>query len=374
MARPRKYNVSIAGLSCYTDARTKKVYWRYKHPVTGKFHGLGTDEAAAKVIAVEANSRLAENQMANMLRAREQIAKSSGKSVTTKSWVEEYSKILVRKVAAGEIKPATAAGRESALRSLVTQCGIRPLNEVGTRDIAVIIDEYVTRGVPRMAQLCRSVLIDVFREAQHAGEVPPGYNPAMATKNPKARVNRQRLSLEEWHVIYAEAEKMQPWVSRAMLLALVTGQRVGDISEMKFSDIWDDALHVVQEKTGSKVAIPLSLRCDAIGMSLREVIAICRDSILSPWILHQRHSQGNCKPGEKLKKHSITITFSRARDKSELSWSSGTPPSFHEQRSLSERLYRDQGIDTQTLLGHKSRSMTDKYNDDRGKEWKVVAV
>ncbi|WP_346775673.1 hypothetical protein [Erwinia sp. JH02] len=109
-------------------------------------------------------------------------------------------------------------------------------------------------------------------------------------------------------------------------------------------------------------------------MSLREVIAICRDSILSPWILHQRHSQGNCKPGEKLKKHSITITFSRARDKSELSWSSGTPPSFNEQRSLSERLYRDQGIDTQTLLGHKSRSMTDKYNDDRGKEWTVVAV
>lgn len=50
------------------------------------------------------------------------------------------------------------------------------------------------------------------------------------------------------------------------------------------------------------------------------------------------------------------------------------PPRFHEQRSLSERLYRDQGIDTQTLLGHKSRSMTDKDNDDRGKEWKVMAV
>ena len=30
----------------------------------------------------------------------------------------------------------------------------------------------------------RSVLIDVFKEAQHASEVPTGYNPALATKQP----------------------------------------------------------------------------------------------------------------------------------------------------------------------------------------------
>jgi integrase len=35
-----------------------------------------------------------------------------------------------------------------------------------------------------------------------------------------------------------------------MLLALVTGQRLGDICNMKFSDIWDDMLHIEQEKTG----------------------------------------------------------------------------------------------------------------------------
>lgn len=33
-----------------------------------------------------------------------------------------------------------------------------------------------------MAQVVRTTLIDVFKEAQHAGEVPPGYNPAEATK------------------------------------------------------------------------------------------------------------------------------------------------------------------------------------------------
>lgn len=45
---------------------------------------------------------------------------------------------------------------------------------------------------------------------------------------------------------------------------------------------------------------------------------------------------------------------------------------FHEQRSLSERLYRKQGIDTQALLGHTTRLQTDRYNNTRGKEWVTI--
>lgn len=55
----------------------------------------------------------------------------------------------------------------------------------------------------------------------------------------------------------------------------------------------------------------------------------------------------------------------------------GLPPCLHECRSLAERLYRKQGIDTRTLLGHKRQSMTDTYNDDRGLsdgEWKTLEV
>ena len=55
----------------------------------------------------------------------------------------------------------------------------------------------------------------------------------------------------------------------------------------------------------------------------------------------------------------------------------GDPPSLHECRSLAERLYRQQGINTQTLLGHKHQRMTDLYNDDRGLEagvWKTLEI
>lgn len=53
------------------------------------------------------------------------------------------------------------------------------ISSVDVRDIAEMLEEYISKGQPRMAQVMHSVLIDVFKEAQHFGEVPPGYNPAL---------------------------------------------------------------------------------------------------------------------------------------------------------------------------------------------------
>lgn len=122
-----------------------------------------------------------------------------------------------------------------------------------------------------------------FEEARHAGRVPPGYNPAQATKQPRNRIKRERLSPEEWQAIFSQAEQHPHYLRCGMLLAVVTGQRPGDIFDMKFSDIWDDMIHIEQEKTGVKLAIPLSLRCQTIGMSSREVIAFCRDRVVSKY-------------------------------------------------------------------------------------------
>lgn len=67
------------------------------------------------------------------------------------------------------------------------------------------------------------------------------------------------------------------------------------------------------------------------------------------------------------------MNFSKARDLAGIDWGDGTPATFHEQRSLAERLYKTQGINTKELLGHKSQTQTDRYHDDRGKDWiKIV--
>ncbi len=126
-----------------------------------------------------------------------------------------------------------------------------------------------------------------------------GFNPAQATKQPRNRVNRQRLSLPEWQAIFDSVSRRQPYLKCGMLLALVTGQRLGDICNLKFSDIWDDMLHITQEKTGSKLAIPLNLKCDALNITLREVISQCRDAVVSKYLVHYRHTTSQANRGDR---------------------------------------------------------------------------
>lgn len=156
--------------------------------------------------------------------------------------------------------------------------------------------------------------------------------------------------------------------------ALVTGQRLGDISNMKFNDIWDDHFHVVQEKTESKLAIQLSLRLNAIDWNLRDVVARCRDYAVSPYLIHFFRATSMAERGAQVKSNTITMNFSKARDKAEINWGDGTPATFHEQRSLAERLYEAQSIDTQKLLEHKPPNQTARYHDDRGKDWAKINV
>lgn len=373
-ARPRKNNVSVPNLYPLYSRKVNKVYWRYKHPITGKFHALGTDEAEAIAIATEANTRLAEQRSRQIMAISDKIATSKGKAITTNTWLDRYWNIQGERLDSGDIKLNTYKQKAKPVALLRERVGMKLISSVDVRDIAEILEAYISDGQPRMAQVIRSVLIDVFKEAQHYGEVPPGYNPALATKQPRRRITRQRLNLEEWQKIFDIADANHKYMGNAMLLALVTGQRLGDISNMKFSDIWDDHLHILQEKTGSKIAIPLALRLNAINWSLREVVARCRDYAVSPYLVHFFHATSQAERGAQVKSNTLTMNFSKARDKAKIDWGDGTPATFHEQRSLAERLYETQGVDTQKLLGHKSPNQTARYHDDRGKGWKKIEL
>lgn len=373
-ARPRSHKISIPNLYCKLDKRTGRIYWQYKHPISGRFHSLGTDEAEAKQVATEANTIIAEQRTRQILSVNERLSRMKGKrsDITVSAWLDKYESVQEERLLHNELKPNSYRQKAKPVRLFREHCGMQYLKEITALDIAEITDAVKSEGHNRMAQIVRMVIIDIFKEAQHAGHVPPGYNPALATKQPRNKITRQRLSLEEWKTIYEYAENQQPYLQCGMLLAIVTGQRIGDICNMKFSDIWDDMLHIVQEKTGTRLAIPLSLRNEVLDISLRDVVSKCRDAVVSKYLVHFRHTTSQANRGDQVSTKTLTSTFKKARDKSCLEWDEGTAPTFHEQRSLSERLYREQGIDTQKLLGHKSKKMTDKYNDDRGKDWLVA--
>ncbi|RJF57272.1 hypothetical protein D4100_00235 [Serratia inhibens] len=81
------------------------------------------------------------------------------------------------------------------------------------------------------------------------------------------------------------------------------------------------------------------------------------------------------KPGQSVDTSSLSRSFLETRQAAGVNPpKNGTAPSFHEQRSLAERLYSAQEIDTQTLLGHKTQEMTDRYHDDIGADWTTLVV
>ncbi|WP_276508254.1 tyrosine-type recombinase/integrase [Yersinia kristensenii] len=86
------------------------------------------------------------------------------------------------------------------------------------------------------------------------------------------------------------------------------------------------------------------------------------------------HNSSYSRRGTQVKPNTMSYSFKKMRDLSGLKWENGTPPSFHEIRSLAARLYKAQNMNAKDILGHKSQSQTDRYIDTRGKEWTIVTA
>ena len=197
----------------------------------------------------------------------------------------------------------------------------------------------------------------IFNSALENGWIDT--NPANAVRTIRAPTLRERLTLDMWRKIYLRAYDANTWGRRLLLLALVTGQRRGDLAKMRFKDVYGGYLHVVQAKTGAKVALPLSLCLPQIATTLEFAIAECVDYSINPDYLLRKTT------GEALSESSLSYKFECMRN-AEFPEMAGviTAPSLHECRSLSARLY-DGIVDTQKLLGHSSATMTAVYHKPR---------
>lgn len=362
------------------DKRTGRYYAQYKDIRSGRFYGLGAGDSLdcegirkAKQRATHLNT-LITNQIADAKTHSILDNRPARSLITVSGWLIKYMRIQKERLSDGEIKPATLRSRKSMIKKVDACIGSTPLTAVTVKQIKDdLIDVYKDQGMARTAKGVRSVLIDIFNEAMQAGEVPEGFNPAKATKSPWVKVQRARLTLDAFNMILKAAEThCDPWIVNAMLLALVTGQRREDIGRMMFSQINGEFLEVIQEKGGSCIKIPLSLTMDVIGCSVGEILKRCRDRVISRYVIHHTVPRSYSKRGDAVHIDSISRGFSRARGKTDLEWPGFTPPTFHEMRSLAEREYRKQGIDTQALLGHKEAKTTDLYHDARGHDWVVV--
>lgn len=349
-------------------------YW-FKHPVTKKTYGLGSDfkSAAAKVRAVNA-------ELDRRKGDADLMARIDAQGTTVVQWCDTFEDEYK---AGADRKPSTLNTVHHQLNAIRNApFAGKNIADVRTVDISDWIKK-MAKAHPTMASLVRTRAMAVFRSAEANGLIEVGKNPVAPTDKPKIIVSRARMTLDDFMAIIGkvrEADGMR-WMENAMLLALVSGQRREDLVKMQFSQVRDGFLWIVQSKgkTGheSKLRIPTAVLLPQIGMTLDDVFKQCRDAIVSKHVIHHTRHIARSKPGESLTTETLTNVFAQYRDLAEIEPPEGkTPVTFHEIRSLSARLYAEAYDEdfAQALLGHKSGRMTALYRDSRGQEWTEVKL
>ena len=369
MNRPRKSNRKH--WPDYLNARKKPggLYYSWKHPHTGKEYGLGYSFQTAAAEAREANLRI--------LSTKEPRATLSDRienkdQQTMSAWLDIFAAKLAKrksKKRGGGLRAESTMAIDARMIAVFRDWFKDALiAKIETKDCAALLQSYRDKGHDRQAVNVRSYLVDCFNEAEASGWIPRGTNPAEILKADAPDTKRNRLTIEHFKKII---EASEGWPRIAFILALITGQRVSDIANMKYDDVRGGFIYVQQIKTGDRIKIPLEL--ELIGYSLRSIIKESRKIVGAKTIVHQDKKTARSQPGEAIESASISRKFTELVREHLPKFKQGTPPTFHEIRALSKSLHMAHGIDTLALLGHDDESSARAYSDPR-QGWVEVKI
>lgn len=178
----------------------------------------------------------------------------------------------------------------------------------------------------------------IFNRAREWG-FAQGANPCEGVRRHREEARSRYVTNEEYLSVWKCADDA---TKDAMDIALLTGQREGDVLRLKESDIRGGILYIRQSKTKMPLRIPV------LGM-LEEVVAriLARPGRRAPTLI--QNSKGESVTGDALRNR-----FRLARDKV------GVHFQFRDLRAKAatdlESLEH-----AQKLLGHKTRNMTEDY-------------
>ncbi|SDS18841.1 Bacteriophage lambda integrase, N-terminal domain [Halopseudomonas xinjiangensis] len=348
---PRPRNSKNKGLppNLYADAR--RGTYRYRRPDDGSWHSMGSNKADAIAAARQLNSLL----MAGV----DLVQRVMGsEKVLVRDFIAQFERdVLPHR----ELAKATLALYAVRFRQIIAAMGAQPIDEVTIRMIAALLDPLS----PRASNQCRALLIDLFNHACAKGLCPD--NPAASTLPRIEKKARKRHTVEG---IRAIREAAPLWLQNAIDLALITAQRRSDVLTMKFEDVQDGYLYVVQQKT-AKASDAAWIRFQ-VTPQLQTVIDRCRDNVLSPFLVHRQpermkqKQQQNKVHWTKIEERYLTRAFKAAREAAGCykDWTDEEQPGFHEIRALSLHLYKKAGKDGQRIAGHASEDMTRNYQRD----------
>lgn len=352
MARPRtKRNKDLPPNLYRSGINT----WRYRHPLTGKYHGMGADKAKAINAARKLNDILSP--------ATDLISVVMGE-VTFGEFSQKFLAEKHRK----DGRPLAENTLRTYTHSL-KQCA--EWENMPLSSITLFMINKLLESVPTSTSIeTRSLLIQIFDLAISKGIVVD--NPAAQT------IKRYRVKQRKRHTLMgltAIRNVSPPWLKNAIDLAMLTTQRRIDIINMRWTDIKNGFLHVAQEKTTDDPEDDFELLEGAgyvrikINDELQRVLDRCKDQVLSPYIIH-RVPKGKTKNRGQTKEHwtQIEAQYVSREFLKAIKLANAYPelkgrqlPSFHEIRALSIHLHKKAGKSAQTLAGHATEKMTEFY-------------
>lgn len=352
MARPRtKRNKDLPPNLYRSGSNT----WRYRHPLTGKYHGMGAD----KVKAINAARKL--NDL--LIPATDLVSVVMGE-VTFGEFSQKFLAEKHRK----DGRPL-AENTLRTYRHSLNRCA--EWENLALSSITLFMVNRLLESVPASTSIeTRSLLIQIFDLAISKGILLD--NPAAQT------IKRYRVKQRKRHTLggLTAIRNVSPqWLKNAIDLAMLTTQRRIDIIHMRWTDIKDGFLHVAQEKTTDDPEDDFELLEGAgyvrikINDELQRVLDRCKDQVLSPYIIH-RVPKGKTKNRSQTKEHWTQIEaqyvsreFLKASKVANAypELNGRQLPSFHEIRALSIHLHKKAGKSAQTLAGHATEKMTEFY-------------
>lgn len=348
MMSPRPRNKANRGLpqNLYFDQR--RGTYRYRRPSDGKWFPFGSDRVKAVNAAKQLNLEF--------MKGGDLVASVHGaESDLFTDFLDHYEREILppRELAKGTLDLYSVR-----FRQFRKEFAGKAVDQLTIRSIAAFLDGLT----PRASNQARALLIDIFNHAAAKGLCPD--NPAASTI---AKIEKKKTRRHTVDGLRAIRELSPSWLQNAIDLALITAQRRTDILSMRFDDIRDGFLYVVQKKT-SKASDTAWIRF-RVTPQLQEVISNCRDNIASPYLIHrkpERLKQRQAQTKEhwtKIEERYLTRAFKEARDAAGCyeAWPEDERPGFHQIRALSLYLYKKAGKDGQKIAGHASEAMTKNY-------------
>lgn len=342
-----------ANLHAHTDSKTGRVYYSYRHPDTGKRHGMGTDKHAAMAAARELNNRL---QGESPLVAQVM----SDMTITRAIPLFERDYLADREL----------AEKTRYLYAITARKFARSVPDRSVRSTTVkVLADFLDTLPNRASNLYRNTLIHFYRFCCAKGWID--WNPAEATLKKQETVKRQRLTLAQYQQIWFKASLP---IRDAMDLSLKTLQARAEISAMKFEHYnrTTRKLRIIRRKTHKaslarmQRGLPASAFIEILADDeLHELIERCRNDVVSAYMVHHTRKKSDVR-GRGLSPEALSRGFQSAREKAGI-FSDLLPeqrPTFHEIRALGAHLLRKKGVSEtviQQLLGHTSKAMTWKY-------------